>query len=151
MVANGERVTCESVIYDAPLLIVGALFPVDLFVMPLVGYNVVLDTKWLDAWDPSFGTSLAGACRSNTRATPFAGRAWHRRLRRASKQPWPQTPYSTSCWAPSSTSSPSRPVYYQPVVTTTALSSSPMLPRWQCARTGTRSPTRMNSSDSALP
>jgi hypothetical protein len=45
MVANGERITCEGVIRDAPLLITGALFPADLFVMPLAGYDVVLGTK----------------------------------------------------------------------------------------------------------
>jgi hypothetical protein len=45
MVADGERVTCEGVIRAAPLLIVGALFSVDLFVMPLAGYDVVLGTK----------------------------------------------------------------------------------------------------------
>jgi hypothetical protein len=52
MVANGERITCEGVIRDAPLLITGALFPTDLFVMPLAGYDVVLGTKWLRAWRP---------------------------------------------------------------------------------------------------
>jgi hypothetical protein len=52
MVANGEQITCEGVIRDAPLLIAGALFPADLFVMPLTGYNVVVSTKWLGAWGP---------------------------------------------------------------------------------------------------
>jgi hypothetical protein len=52
MVANGERITCEGVICDAPLLITGALFPMDLFVMPLAGYDVVLGTKWLSARGP---------------------------------------------------------------------------------------------------
>jgi hypothetical protein len=52
MVADGERVTCEGVIRAAPLLIVGALFSVDLFVMPLAGYDVVLGTKWLGARGP---------------------------------------------------------------------------------------------------
>jgi hypothetical protein len=51
MVANGERITCEGVIRDA-LLIAGALFPADLFVMPLARYDVVLSTKRLDAWGP---------------------------------------------------------------------------------------------------
>jgi hypothetical protein len=52
MVANGERITCEGIIRDAPLLIDGALFPADLFVMPLAGYDVVLGTKWLGARGP---------------------------------------------------------------------------------------------------
>jgi hypothetical protein len=52
MVTNGERITCEGVIRDAPLLIAGALFPANLFVMPLAGYDVVLGTKWLGARGP---------------------------------------------------------------------------------------------------
>jgi hypothetical protein len=52
MVANGEWITCEGVLRDAPLLIAGALFPANLFVMPLAGYDVVLGTKWLGARGP---------------------------------------------------------------------------------------------------
>jgi hypothetical protein len=51
MVTNGEQVTGKGVNRGAPL-IVGALFPADLFVMPLAGYNVVLGTKWPDARRP---------------------------------------------------------------------------------------------------
>jgi hypothetical protein len=35
-----------------PLLIAGAPFLVDLFVMPLAGYDIVLGTKWLEALGP---------------------------------------------------------------------------------------------------
>jgi hypothetical protein len=52
MVANGERITYEGVIRDVALLIAGALFPTDLFVMPLVGYDVILGTKWLSVRGP---------------------------------------------------------------------------------------------------
>jgi len=52
LVANGERVTCDGVIRDAPLLIDGVAFPADLFVMPLAGYDVVLGTLWLGARGP---------------------------------------------------------------------------------------------------
>ena len=52
MVANGERVSCVGVIRGAPLTIDGAAFPADLFVMPLVGYDVVLGTWWLGALGP---------------------------------------------------------------------------------------------------
>jgi hypothetical protein len=52
MVANGERITCAGVIRDAPLLIASATFPANLFVMPLAGYDIVLDTKWLGALGP---------------------------------------------------------------------------------------------------
>jgi len=56
MVANGERVTCVGVIRAAPLTIEGVVYPADLFVMPLAGYDVVLGTRWLGelgtiAWD----------------------------------------------------------------------------------------------------
>jgi hypothetical protein len=52
MVANGERITYENIIHVAPLLIAGALFPADLFVMPLEGYDIILSTKWLSAGGP---------------------------------------------------------------------------------------------------
>jgi hypothetical protein len=52
MIANGERITCVGIIRDAPLLIDGVSFPADLYVMPLVGYDTVLGTKWLDALGP---------------------------------------------------------------------------------------------------
>jgi hypothetical protein len=52
MVANGERVTYEGIIRDAPLLIAGAMFPVDLIVMPLAGYDIVVGSKWLGARGP---------------------------------------------------------------------------------------------------
>jgi hypothetical protein len=52
LVANGERVTCEGVIRDAPLLVDGEPFPADLFVMPLAGYDVVLGTRWLGVLGP---------------------------------------------------------------------------------------------------
>jgi hypothetical protein len=51
-VANGERVTCAGVIRDAPLLIDGVAFLADLYVMPLVGYDVVLGTRWLGTLGP---------------------------------------------------------------------------------------------------
>ena len=44
MVANGECVSCLGVIRQAALTISGDTFAVDLFAMPLVGYDVVLDT-----------------------------------------------------------------------------------------------------------
>jgi hypothetical protein len=52
LVANGERVTCAGVIRDTPLLIDGDSFPVDLYVMPLAGYDVVLGTGWLGELGP---------------------------------------------------------------------------------------------------
>jgi hypothetical protein len=46
-VANGERILCPGVIRQAPLIIAGEKFLVDLFVMPLAGYDLVLGTQWL--------------------------------------------------------------------------------------------------------
>jgi hypothetical protein len=52
MIANGERITCAGVIHDAPLLIDGAAFSADLYVMPLAGYDIVLGTKRLSTLGP---------------------------------------------------------------------------------------------------
>jgi hypothetical protein len=46
-VANGERVPCPGVLRHAPLTIDGSNYAVDLFVMPLAGYDVVLGTQWM--------------------------------------------------------------------------------------------------------
>jgi hypothetical protein len=43
-VANGERVACPGVLRQAPVIINGMEFRIDLYVMPLAGYNVVLGT-----------------------------------------------------------------------------------------------------------
>jgi hypothetical protein len=52
MVTNGEHVACVGIIRDAPLTIVGASFPADLYVMPLAGYDVILGTRWLAVLGP---------------------------------------------------------------------------------------------------
>jgi hypothetical protein len=41
-VANGERIACPSILRQAPITIAGEDFCVDLYVMPLAGYDVVL-------------------------------------------------------------------------------------------------------------
>lgn len=46
-VANGEKVTYPGVIKQAPISIDGTPFNVDLYVMPLAGYDMVLGTQWL--------------------------------------------------------------------------------------------------------
>ena len=46
-VANGERIACPGVLRQAPIAIVGENFCVDLYVMPLAGYDVVLGTQWM--------------------------------------------------------------------------------------------------------
>ena len=51
-VANGERVSCPGVIRQAPLTIDNDTFRVDLFMMPLAGYDLVLGTQWLATLGP---------------------------------------------------------------------------------------------------
>lgn len=46
-VANGERVSCLGVLRGTPLLIDDFRSTVDLFVMPLAGYDIVLGTDWM--------------------------------------------------------------------------------------------------------
>ncbi|XP_066311855.1 uncharacterized protein [Miscanthus floridulus] len=46
-VANGERIACPGVLRRAPIAIAGEAFCVDLYVMPLAGYDVVLGTQWM--------------------------------------------------------------------------------------------------------
>jgi hypothetical protein len=47
MAANGECVSCPGVIRCAPVIIEGDRFYIDLFVMPLAGYDLVLGTQWM--------------------------------------------------------------------------------------------------------
>jgi hypothetical protein len=44
-VANDDRVSCVGIIRQAAITIQGDIFLVDLFVMPLVGYDMVLGTQ----------------------------------------------------------------------------------------------------------
>jgi hypothetical protein len=68
VVANGERISCPGVIRAAPISIDGTNFNIDLFVMPLAGFDVVLGTQWLATlgpivWDfaaPSMAFQLQG-------------------------------------------------------------------------------------------
>ena len=50
--ANGEKIQCPGVLRQAPLTIDGEVFHVDLFVMPLAGYDLVLGTQWMVTLGP---------------------------------------------------------------------------------------------------
>ena len=61
IVANGERIPCPGVLRQAPVVIDGLTFTVDLYLMPLVGYDVVLGTNWMAplgdiVWNVAAGT-----------------------------------------------------------------------------------------------
>jgi hypothetical protein len=51
-VANGARVVCPGAIRDAPITVQGETFYLDLFVMPLSGFDIVLGTQWLGTLGP---------------------------------------------------------------------------------------------------
>jgi len=51
-VANGERIACPGVLRDASITIDGVTFQVDLYVMPLAGFDLVLGTQWLATLGP---------------------------------------------------------------------------------------------------
>jgi hypothetical protein len=50
--ANGECVACSGVLRQAPVDVGGMVFGIDLFVMPLAGYNIVLGTHWMATLGP---------------------------------------------------------------------------------------------------
>ena len=51
-VANGERIICPGVIRNTPIQVHGETFHVDLFIMPLAGFDLVLGTQWLGTLGP---------------------------------------------------------------------------------------------------
>jgi len=52
MVANGEKIPCPGIIWQAPVTIDNTTFAIDLFVMPLVGYDIVLGTQCMATLRP---------------------------------------------------------------------------------------------------
>jgi hypothetical protein len=110
-VANGERISCPGVLRQAPVIIEGLEFRVDLYVMPLAGYDIVLGTNWMAPLGDVVWNVAAG-----TMAFKHAGQdvSW----RGTAPPPTPRLhaatpvtePSSMSCWTPSRTSSRHRPV-----------------------------------------
>ena len=49
---NGERASCTGVYKRASFSIAGDQFSIDFFVLPLLGYDVVLGTQWLTTLGP---------------------------------------------------------------------------------------------------
>jgi hypothetical protein len=125
-VANGERVACPGVLRQAPLTIEELQFGVDLYIMPLAGYNVVLGPTGWRPWATSPRTWRQAPWLSSTRARISVGATLHRRSHRTFTRPHPtSSPSSTSCWPPSKTSLRHRPVYLQLEGAHTASTSSP--------------------------
>jgi hypothetical protein len=124
MVANGERVSCPGVIRRAPVIIKGDQFYVDLFVMPLVDFDLVLGTQCMVTlgrvtWDfidrtISFAYQGRSMCWSDVAAGPLP------RVTAVSAT----GASSTTCSKPSTASSPSLRVYPHSGLGTTPSSSS---------------------------
>jgi hypothetical protein len=60
-VGNGERIACSGILRQAPIVIDSRPFAVDLYIMPLAGYDMVLGTQWLTTlsdiiWNMATGT-----------------------------------------------------------------------------------------------
>ena len=51
-VANRERIACSGVLPQAPISIEGVSFCVDLYIMPLAGFDLVLGTQWIATLGP---------------------------------------------------------------------------------------------------
>jgi hypothetical protein len=51
-VANGERISCPDMFRQAPIAIAGEEFCVDLYIMPVAGYDLVLSTQWMVTLGP---------------------------------------------------------------------------------------------------
>jgi hypothetical protein len=98
-VANGERVACPGVLRHAPVIINGMEFRIDLYVMPLAGYDVVLGTHWMATLGPIVWDLAARTMAFQQGATTYAGAAWHCHPRQGYMPSCPLTPSSTDCWA----------------------------------------------------
>lgn len=150
-VANGDKIACPGVFRRAPICIDGIKFNVDLFVMPLAGYDMVLGMQWLARlgcieWDVP-GRSMAFQ-HQGQRVT------WQGVSPRMAREPTRSPSTTTSwraCWVPSPMSSPNPQAFHHRVLVITPSSSSRTLHRWWSAHTGIRRPTKTSWSDSVPP
>jgi hypothetical protein len=136
-VANGEKVTCPGVLRNAPIDIEGPMFDVDLYVMPLAGYDMVLGTQWMAplrriAWDVA---SRAFSFQHDGRDVVWTGVP-------SSSAPTAHTVsidsrYSTASWMSLRMSSPSHRGCHHRGAASTASSSSRAPLLWSCAPTVT--------------
>ena len=79
---------CPGVLKQAAISIEGMTFDVDLYVMPLAGYDMVLGTQWMAAlgtisWDVVTHTLSFQPCPSSTTGGPCAVPAWRAPRRRS--------------------------------------------------------------------
>jgi hypothetical protein len=151
VVANGERVSCPGVIRAAPVSIDGTIFHIDLFVMPLAGYDVVLGTQWMATLGPIVWDFAAPSM-----AFQLWGRSFHWTGVLADHAPrLHSTAASTSLL--DELLATFDDVFAEPTGSlhrahaTTTSSSSRTRRRWPFAHTATRRLTRTNSSGNAPP
>jgi hypothetical protein len=139
-VANGERIRCPGVIRQAPISIAGERFLVDLYVMPLAGYDLVLGTQWLSTLGPIVWDFTA-------RTMSFT---WHGRAICWTDVAKVRAPRLTATAGDSSLLDGLLDAFSAVFAAPTGLPRYSQAPRrWQCARTGTQQPTRMSWSGNA--
>ena len=150
-VANGEKVSCPGVIRQAPITIEGMTFDVNLYVMPLAGYDMVLGTQWMAAlgqiaWDvathtlsfehaecPICWTGVASTTPLSAHAVTTNGSLLEHLLD-SFEDVFVESSGLPHCAA-----------------ATTPLCSRPARPQWRFGPIAAQQPTRTNSSASALP
>jgi hypothetical protein len=138
-VANGERIACPGVLRQATIAINGEDFSVDLYIMPLAGYDVVLGTQWMVTlgqmvWD--FTTRTVAFTRHGC-SVCWTDVSAH------------QEPRLAAITSPAVLLDELLTAFGARVIT--ALSSRRARCRWLSGHTSTQRPTKMSWSDNAPP
>ncbi|WVZ69639.1 hypothetical protein U9M48_018398 [Paspalum notatum var. saurae] len=136
-VANGERISCPGVFRQAPLTIAGEEFCVDLYIMPLAGYDLVLGTQWMVTLGPIVWDFTKRTMAFTRHGRPVCWDDVTARRTPLLAATSPRRPSSTSCCPALRVSSPSRPVCHRSALATTVSSSSQARCRWRSGRIGT--------------
>jgi hypothetical protein len=124
-VANGERIACPGVMPQAPISIEGVLFCVDLYIMPLAGFDLVLGTQWISTLGPIVWDITNRTMQFQLQGCTVRWSETRQPRRQPSTSPSTATSSSTHCWLTSPTSSPSPRVYFPNEAATTASSPFP--------------------------